>query len=110
MATGIIGNSVDGGQVGCFIYWDVNFVPGQGQTMMDAPLINGPRGLCMDNWNNSGANRTVTVIDSTGTTVFSIRFPQGDPINTGAARSRTAAQMATLGYTKRGQIDGVTIT
>lgn len=109
MATGITGNAAEGGQVGCFIYWDANFIPTGNQDMMDAPLINGPQGYCMYNWNTTGLKRVITVTDSTGATLFSIRFPVGDPITTGQARSRTAAQMAALGYTTRRQVSGVSI-
>ena len=109
MPTGMTGVSMDDGDVGSLIYWDATFVPGADQTPYDAPLIDGPRGFCMDNWNISGANRTVSVTDATGGTVFSVRFGKGNPITTGQARSRTRAQMAALGYTKRSHIDGVTI-
>lgn len=109
MPTGMTGNIIDGGDVGSIIYWDATFTPGPGQTPYDAPLINGPRGYCMDNWNVSGQNRTVTVSDENGTVLFSVRFPKGDPITTGQARSRTAAQMAQIGYTTRGQVDAITI-
>lgn len=70
----------------------------------DQPLINGPRGFCVDITNVSGRNCQITI---NGTSVL---IGQGDPVTTGPTngRSRTAAQMAALGYTTRGQVDGIT--
>lgn len=62
------------------------------------PLINGPRGYCLDVANPTGAAVKVTVGSITAT------VGKGDPVTSGQGRSRTAAQMATLGYTTRGQI------
>lgn len=68
------------------------------------PLINGPRGWCLDITNVSGRNCSLTI---NGTTV---NIGQGDPVTSGPAngRSKTAAQMAALGFTTRGSIDGIT--
>lgn len=62
------------------------------------PLINGPRGYCLDVANPTGASVKVTAGSISATA------GKGDPVTSGQARSRTAAQMATLGYTTRGQI------
>lgn len=70
----------------------------------DQPLIDGPRGFCVDITNVSGRNCQITI---NGTSVL---IGQGDPVTTGPVngRSRTAAQMAALGITTRGQVDGIT--
>jgi hypothetical protein len=67
-------------------------------------LIDGPRGYCLDITNVSGRNCSITI---QGTTV---NVGQGDPVVTGPTngRSRTAAQMAALGFTTRQQIDAIT--
>jgi len=68
------------------------------------PLTNGPRGYCLDITNVSGRNCQITINGST------VNVGQGDPVTTGPAngRSRTAAQMAALGFTTRGSIDEIT--
>lgn len=76
-----------------------------------APLVDGPRGFCLDMTNVSGkvADFTITRKDGVERT---IRVGQGDPVTGGpvAGRSRTAAQMAALGYTTRGDILGASIS
>lgn len=75
-----------------------------------APLVNGPRGLCLDLTNPSGRNRKITV-NGLGDTPTVIQVGQGDPVTTGPAsgRSRTAAQMAALGFTTRGSVGVITL-
>lgn len=75
-----------------------------------APLVNGPRGLCLDMTNISGKVADLTIVNKDGTE-RSIRVGQGDPVNTGpaAGRSRTAAQMASLGYLTRGDLPGTAL-
>lgn len=76
----------------------------------DAPLIDGPRGYCVDLTNTSGRNVKVTV-NGLGGVAQVITVGQGDPVTTGPAngRSRTAAQMATLGFTTRGNLGSVSV-
>lgn len=80
------------------IYYDQNAIP-VGDTQ---PLINGPRGYCLDVTNTSGSNQRVSV--SNGTQTVTANVGQGNPVTTGNARSRTAAQMASLGFTTRGDV------
>jgi hypothetical protein len=80
------------------IYYDTTFTP-VGPTQ---PLINGPRGFCLDVTNTSGATQQVTITGPTNTITANVG--QGDPVTTGNARSRTAAQMAALGFTTRGDV------
>lgn len=81
------------------VYYDTTFAPvGDSQ-----PLVNGPRGWCLDVTNTSGVNATVTVVDPTGATqTFDVG--QGDPVTTGTGRSRTAQQMRQLGFQTRGDL------
>lgn len=67
-------------------------------------LIDGPRGFCLDMTNTSGRNCSITINGST------VNVGQGDPVTSGPAngRSKTAAQMAALGFTRRSQIDSIT--
>ena len=85
---------VTSGGVGARVYYDTTFTPvGDSQ-----PLIDGPRGYCLDVTNVSGSPAKLSVAGVTAT------VGKGDPVTSGQARSRTAAQMATLGYTTRGSI------
>ena len=70
-----------------------------------APLVNGPRGWCLDITNLTGRKATVTLINGQGT-AQTIAVQKGDPVTTGptSGRSRTAAQMAQLGFTTRGSV------
>lgn len=76
----------------------------------DAPLVNGPRGYCLDMVNRSGGKATLTVY-GVGSTPLTIAIQQGDPVISGPpnGRSRTAAQMAQLGFTTRGNVGSVSI-
>lgn len=82
------------------IYYDATQPAGD-----DQPLINGPRGFCLDITNTSGSNKRVTVSGLTDTPQ-TFNVGQGDPVNSGPAngRSRTAAQLAALGFTNRGSV------
>lgn len=85
---------VTSGQVGARVYYDTTFIPvGDSQ-----PLVNGPRGYCLDVSNPTGRVARVSVVGITAT------VGTGDPVTSGTSRSRTAAQVATLGYTTRGQV------
>ena len=89
------------GDVTVRIYYDSTVLPaGPNQ-----PLINGPRGFCLDMKNTSGRIARVTATDGAGQG-FDIAIGQGDPVTSGppSGRSRTAAQMAALGYTTRGSV------
>lgn len=69
------------------------------------PLINGPRGYCLDVTNISGRKASLTVEGVTATP-FTVTIAQGNPVTTGpqTGRSRTAAQLAQLGFTNRGSV------
>lgn len=72
----------------------------------DQPLSNGPRGWCLDVTNTTGRRAVVTVAGVSGNPV-TFTVAQGDPVTTGQSRSRTAAQMASLGFTTRGQVGNI---
>lgn len=80
------------------IYYDPTQPPGPDQT-----LINGPRGYCLDVKNTTGRRASVTVSGVTSNPV-TFTVAQGDPVTSGQSRSRTAAQMSTLGFTTRGEV------
>jgi hypothetical protein len=67
------------------------------------PLINGPRGWCLDVTNTSGSNKQVMISGLTGNP-FTATIGQGNPVTSGAGRSRTAVQVAALGFTTRGSV------
>lgn len=78
-----------------------------------APLVDGPRGFCLDLTNPTGKVVRLVVYGLTGDPqqAQTIQIGRGDPVTTGPAsgRSRTAAQMAALGFTTRGNVGMVTI-
>lgn len=80
------------------IYYDATQPASESQ-----PLINGPRGWCLDVTNVSGRRASVTVSGVTDNPV-TFTVAKGDPVTTGQSRSRTAAQMANLGFTTRGSV------
>jgi len=93
-----------GGGVVARIYYDANFTPvGDNQ-----PLINGPRGFCLDLTNTTGKAAQVTVNGLTGNPL-TVNIGTGDPVTTGQGRSRTAAELAALGFTTRGNAGQVSI-
>lgn len=85
------------------VYYDATAAP-VGPTQ---PLINGPRGYCLDVTNTSGRNQRVQI--SNGAQTITANVGQGDPVTTGNARSRTAAQMASLGFSTRGDVQDLSI-
>jgi hypothetical protein len=95
-----------GGGVTIRIYYDTTFTPAG----PDQPLIDGPRGWCLDMTNTSGKNVKLTVFGVSGTAQV-ITVGQGDPVTAGpsSGRSRTAAQMAALGFTTRGNVGTVSL-
>jgi len=84
---------VSSGSVSARVYYDTTATPDDSQ-----PLVNGPRGYCLDVSNPTGKVARVTVLG------LSVTVGTGDPVTSGTAKSRTAAQCATLGYTTRGQV------
>jgi hypothetical protein len=92
------------------IYWDINFVPGPGETDQDAPLVDGPRGYCAEFVNVTG-KRVTTTLYGVADTPMPITIGTGDPVTGGptSGRSRTAAQLAALGYTTRGSVGSVSL-
>lgn len=88
------------------IYYDATFTP----VGPDQPLINGPRGWCLDLTNATGKNTKLTVNGLTGNPQV-INVGQGDPVTGGPAsgRSRTATQLAAFGFTTRGNIGSISI-
>ena len=85
---------VSSGGVVARVYYDTTFIPvGDSQ-----PLVDGPRGYCLDVTNPTGKAARVSVMG------LSVTVGKGDPVTSGQAKSRTAAQVAALGFTTRGQI------
>jgi hypothetical protein len=93
-----------GGGVTIRVYYDTTFTP-VGQ---DQPLVNGPRGYCLDVTNTSGQNVHLTINGLTGNPL-SVTVGQGDPVTTTQARSRTATQMSQLGFTTRGDVGQINL-
>lgn len=100
------------------IFYNSTFVPTGAQTYLDAPLIDnanaafGPTGFCLLVVNKTGAPQVATVFNSAGTVLIDhVTVPRGDVVTgvvtTGQARSRTAAQMAALGLSRRGDVGTV---
>lgn len=82
------------------IYYDPNSPVGP-----DQPLIDGPRGYCLDLTNNSGHPIKVTLIAPDGTaSVYNVG--NGDPVTSGQAKSMTAAQLSRVGFKTRGDVSG----
>lgn len=98
-----------GGGITIRIYYDTAWL-GDDPTRdpNDAPLVNGPRGWCLDITNLTGARAQLTVYGVANNPI-TLAVAQGDPVTTGPAngRSRTAAQMAALGFTTRGNVGTV---
>lgn len=96
---GFIEGTGQGGDVVVRIYYDQTSLPaGDNQ-----PLVNGPRGFCLDVTNVSGGKASITVTPPSGVPqTFSVA--KGDPVTTGQARSRTAVQVAAMGFTTRGDV------
>jgi hypothetical protein len=102
---GYIEGTANDGDLVVRVYYDATFSP----VGADQPLIDGPRGYCLDMTNLSGARYTLSVTSATGT--LTLQVAQGNPVTTGptSGRSRTAAQMAALGFTTRGSIGNFSI-
>lgn len=96
-----------GGGVVVRIYYDQNFSP----VGPDQPLINGPRGYCLDMTNLTG-ERAKLAVNGVTSNPLTVTVGQGDPVVSGpaAGRSRTVAQMASLGFTTRGNVGMVELS
>lgn len=72
------------------------------------PLINGPRGFCLDLTNPTGRTMRVQVNLPNGTGQ-TISIGAGDPVTGGppSGRSRTAAQMVSLGFLTRDDVSSI---
>ena len=94
-----------GGGVTVRIYYDETQ-----EASDDQPLKNGPRGYCLDLTNTTG-RRAVLTVNGLRDTPVQITVGTGDPVTSGPAegRSRTAAQMASLGFTTRGDVGAITL-
>ena len=97
---GYIEGTCADGDVVVRIYYDATQPAGP-----DQPLINGPRGYCLDITNVSGRLAKLRVEGLSGQPL-AVKVQQGNPVTTGppAGRSRTAAQVAALGFTTRGSV------
>lgn len=107
---------IQAGTDNCYvrIFYDFGFVPGSGQTYLDAPLVNntdpqfGPVGYCLLVVNTTGQDAYATVYDKTGAVVFQdVKVPQGNPVTSGPARSRTVAVLNNAGLYVRGDVGSV---
>ena len=94
-----------GGGVVVRVYYDSAFTP----IGSDQPLINGPRGWCLDVTNTTGQSQHLVVSGLTGNPL-DVTVGQGDPVTSGAGRSRTAAQLASFGFTTRGNVGQITLS
>jgi hypothetical protein len=93
-----------GGGVTVRVYYDTTFTPvGDNQ-----PLVNGPRGYCLDVTNTTGQDLHLTISGATNNPL-DVTVGQGDPVTSGNARSRTRQQMAQLGFTTRGDLGQITL-
>lgn len=109
---GYIENSLSNGAFRVRVYYDATWLNGDpSRVWTDAPLIDGPRGLCLDITNTTGRNVKVEFTAPDGT-LSTAPVGQGDPVTTGpaAGRSRTAAQMAALGVTTRGAVGNLSVS
>lgn len=90
----------------------VHYETGHGSepTWEQAPLVDGPRGWCLDLTNVTDTNVRLSVAGLAGTPL-TVQIGQGDPVTTGPAggRSRTAAQLAASGFTTRGNVGQISI-
>lgn len=103
---GYIEGTLENNDVVVRIYYDTAWLTdAPTRDPVDAPLVNGPRGWCLDITNISGRHATFSV-SGVSNTPLSMTVAQGDPVTTGptSGRSRTAAQMTALGFTTRGSV------
>lgn len=93
-----------GGGVVIRVYYDTTFTP----VGDDQPLINGPRGYCLDVTNTSGQSVKLT-INGVGTNTITATVGQGDPVTSGQGRSRTKAVMNQAGFLTRGDLGQISL-
>jgi hypothetical protein len=99
---GYIENSFNNGDISVRVYYDTAFTPvGDNQ-----PLINGPRGFCLDVTNVSGAAAHLKFTGRNGGS-RNVTIPQGNPVT---SRCATAAQLATVAVLTRGDVQDFTIS
>jgi hypothetical protein len=102
--------TTDEGELLIFVYYDATVDPSLPQ-----PLIDGPRGLCLDVTNTTGTQQRCSFTfrnpDGTVGNVLALAFGQGDPVLTGpsSGRSRTAVEMAAAGYRFRSDFGAVSM-
>lgn len=98
-----------GGGITARIYYQQGW--GGRPDFMDAPLVNGPRGWCLDLTNPTGKNVTLEIA-GVADKPLTVTIGQGDPVTSGPStgRSRTAAQLAALGFTTRGNVGSISIS
>jgi hypothetical protein len=101
--SGAIESTAFGGDIVVRIYYDATALP-VGDTQ---PLINGPRGFCLDVTNLSGQRMQVRVTPPGGVEQV-VDVPQGDP----SGVSRTVNQMRNLstGFRTRGDVQGFSLS
>ena len=94
------------GDVVIRIYYDTTYIP----VGPEQPLINGPRGYCLDMTNISGRNTKIRILSSTGT--YDVQVGRGNPVTTGPSngRSRTKTELAGLGFFTRGDVASFAIS
>lgn len=94
------------GDVVIRVYYDATQPAGPGQ-----PLIDGPRGYCLDVTNRSGRLARLTVDTGTGAAAVDMKVQKGDPVTKGppSGRSRTAAELAASGLSTRGDVGNFTV-
>ena len=95
--SGYIESTLDDRAVVVRIYYDQAAPAGPNQ-----PLVNGPRGYCLDVTNTSGRPRRIAVSNDGQSVTANVG--QGNPVTAGQGRSRTAAQLSSLGFTTRGDV------
>lgn len=96
---GYVEGTLENGAVVVRIYYDTTFTP----VGDDQPLINGPRGFCLDVTNTSGKNQKVSISGVTNNPI-NATVGQGNPVTAGAGRSRTVATLVAAGFSTRGDV------
>jgi hypothetical protein len=112
---GVMEYTCDDGDLTIRIYYDANAPHSTPEEMNLQPLVNGPRGFCLDVTNVSGRKRRITIReDSDGdgqpdVVLLTAEVQQGNPVTSGPqeGRSKTAAQMAAAGFTTRGSVGNI---
>jgi hypothetical protein len=99
---GYIENSYDDGDVVIRVYYDTTYTP----VGDDQPLVNGPRGYCLDVWNLSGRSARLRFTGRNGGS-RNVTIPQGNPVT---SRCATAATLATVGVLTRGDVQDFQIS